>query len=148
MVQMATNNPRSFGFTALRSMIMEGRLRVVTAIMKLRMVPKSAPLASSASASREIMIRDGNTTPSVARIPPTSGTAAICGHDIINDPVGAKSALGYLPEAAPSYRAMTVEDFLTFAAKIRGFGGAEAKAKVDAVVAKAGLEKVTVRRSR
>ena len=75
-------------------------------------------------------------------IPPTSGTAAICGHDIINDPVGAKSALGYLPEAAPSYRAMTVEDFLTFAAKIRGFGGAEAKAKVDAVVAKAGLEKV------
>ena len=75
-------------------------------------------------------------------IPPTSGTAAICGHDIINDPVGAKSALGYLPEAAPSYRAMTVEDFLTFAAKIRGFGGAEAKAKVAAVVAKAGLEKV------
>ena len=75
-------------------------------------------------------------------IPPTSGTAAICGHDIINDPVGAKSVLGYLPEAAPSYRAMTVEDFLTFAAKIRGFGGAEAKAKVDAVVAKAGLEKV------
>ena len=75
-------------------------------------------------------------------IPPTSGTAAICGHDIIDDPVGAKSALGYLPEAAPSYRAMTVEDFLAFAAKIRGFGGAEAKAKVDAVVAKAGLEKV------
>ena len=75
-------------------------------------------------------------------IPPTSGTAVIDGHDIIQDPVGAKGALGYLPEAAPSYRAMTVEDFLTFAAKIRGFGAAEAKAKVDAVVAKAGLEKV------
>ena len=48
---MATNSPKSFGFTALRSMIMEGKLRVVTAIMKLRMVPKSAPLASSASAT-------------------------------------------------------------------------------------------------
>lgn len=73
-------------------------------------------------------------------IPPSSGTAVICGHDIINDPVGAKGALGYLPEAAPSYRAMTVEDFLSFAAKIRGFKGAEAK--VDAVIEKAGLAKV------
>ena len=57
-------------------------------------------------------------------IPPTSGTAVICGHDILKDPIGAKSALGYLPEAAPSYRAMTVEDFLTFIAKARGFSGA------------------------
>ena len=38
-------------------------------------------------------------------IPPTSGTAVICGHDIVTDPVGAKAALGYLPEAAPSRRA-------------------------------------------
>ena len=75
-------------------------------------------------------------------IPATSGTAVICGHDIAGEPVAAKSALGYLPEAAPSYRAMTVEDFLLFAAKVRGFGGAEAKEKVDAVVRKAGLEKV------
>ena len=37
-------------------------------------------------------------------IPPTSGTAAICGHDIIKDPIGAKTCLGYLPENAPSYR--------------------------------------------
>ena len=75
-------------------------------------------------------------------IPPTSGTALICGHDIITDPVGAKSCLGYLPEAAPSYRAMTVEDFLTFAAKIRGFCKADIPAKVDEVIAKAGLAKV------
>ena len=39
MVQIATNSPSSLGFTALRSIIMEGRLRVVTAIIKLRMVP-------------------------------------------------------------------------------------------------------------
>ena len=75
-------------------------------------------------------------------IPPTSGTAAICGHDIINDPVGAKSALGYLPEAAPSYRAMTVEDFLTFIAKARGFSGAAVKERVAAVIEKARLANV------
>lgn len=75
-------------------------------------------------------------------IPPTSGTAVICGHDILKDPIGAKSALGYLPEAAPSYRAMTVEDFLTFIAKARGFSGAVVKERVAAVIEKARLANV------
>ena len=75
-------------------------------------------------------------------IPPTSGTAEICGHDILKDPVGAKSELGYLPEAAPSYRAMTVTDFLAFIAKIRGFCGAAAKEKVEAAIEKAKLSNV------
>lgn len=75
-------------------------------------------------------------------IPPTSGTAVIDGHDIIQDPVGAKGALGYLPEAAPSYRLMTVTDFLTFIAKVRGFEGRAAKEKVDAVLQKARLTNV------
>ena len=75
-------------------------------------------------------------------IPPTSGTAEICGHDILKDPVGAKSELGYLPEAAPSYRAMTVTDFLAFIAKIRGFSGPAAKAKVEEAIEKAKLTTV------
>ena len=75
-------------------------------------------------------------------IPPTSGTATICGHDILKDPVGAKSCIGYLPENAPSYRAMTVEAFLSFIAKVRGFHGAEAKEKVEAVIEKARLSNV------
>ena len=75
-------------------------------------------------------------------IPPTAGTAEICGHDIIKDPVGAKSCLGYLPENAPSYRSMTVTDFLAFIAKIRGFCGAAAKEKVEAAIEKAKLSNV------
>lgn len=75
-------------------------------------------------------------------IPPTSGTAVICGHDILKDPIGAKSALGYLPEAAPSYRAMTVEDFLAFIARARGFSGAAVKERVAAVIEKARLNGV------
>ena len=70
---------------------------------------------------------------------PTSGTAVICGHDVLEDPVAAKSCLGYLPEAAPSYRAMTVKDFLTFIAKVRGFAGREVQERVDAVIEKARL---------
>lgn len=73
---------------------------------------------------------------------PTSGTAEICGHDIVKDPVAAKRCIGYLPENAPSYRAMTVEEFLAFIAEVRGFSGKAAKDRVEAVLAKARLEKV------
>ena len=75
-------------------------------------------------------------------IPPTSGTASVCGHDITTDPVAAKSCFGYLPENAPSYRSMTVEDFLTFIAGVRGFHGKAGKDKVEAVIAKARLSNV------
>ena len=73
---------------------------------------------------------------------PTSGTAVVCGHDVIADPVGAKGCVGYLPENAPSYRAMTVEDFLAFIAGVRGFSGRSAKERVEAALAKARLTAV------
>ena len=75
-------------------------------------------------------------------LPPSAGTAVICGHDISSDPIGAKKCLGYLPEAAPSYRQMVVEEYLRFIAEIRGFSGAEAKRRVDDVIARARLEVV------
>lgn len=75
-------------------------------------------------------------------LPPTSGTALICGHDITKEPVEAKKCIGYLPESAPSYRAMTVEDFLKFIAEIRGFHGSTAREKVEAVIEKAKLAPV------
>ena len=75
-------------------------------------------------------------------LPPTAGTASICGHDIITDPVEAKKCLGYLPESAPSYRAMTVEDYLKFIASVRGYHGAEARERVEAAIEKARLQPV------
>ena len=70
-------------------------------------------------------------------LPPTSGTAVIDGHDITADPIAAKSALGYLPESAPSYRAMTVGDYLAFVAEVRGC--ADVKKSVAAAIEKAML---------
>lgn len=75
-------------------------------------------------------------------LPPSSGTATICGCDITADPVGAKRNLGYLPESAPSYRAMAVDEFLSFIAEIRGFRGAARREAVDRVIAQARLEPV------
>jgi len=68
-------------------------------------------------------------------LPPTSGTAVIDGHDIAREPVAAKAAIGYLPESAPSYRAMVVEE-------IRGFTGAAARDAVARVIEKARLAPV------
>jgi len=78
-------------------------------------------------------------------IPPTSGTASICGHDIIESPVAAKQCIGYLPENAPSYNNMTVIDFLNFIGKIRGFSGTTLKSRVDEAIAKSRLEPVANR---
>ena len=73
-------------------------------------------------------------------LPPTDGTAVICGHDITSDPIAAKAALGYLPESAPSYKAMTVRDYLKFIAEVRGL--TDVKKAVADVIVKAKLEGV------
>ena len=80
--------------------------------------------------------------PNGAGKPPTSGTAVIDGHDITSDPIAAKRALGYLPESAPSYRAMTVRDYLAFVASVRSDACPDVKKAVDEVIVKAKLEKV------
>ena len=75
-------------------------------------------------------------------LPPTGGTAVINGHDIVSDPLAAKADLGYLPESAPSYRAMTVRDYLAFVAEVRGFAGADGARRVADAIVQAKLEKV------
>ncbi len=67
-------------------------------------------------------------------LPPTSGTAAIGGSDIVNDPLGARKKIGYLPENAPVYREMTVTAFLDFIAEVRGItGGKRSKTVSDTI---------------
>jgi|688.fasta_scaffold383489_2 ABC-2 type transport system ATP-binding protein len=73
---------------------------------------------------------------------PDDGTAEICGCDIQQDPVGAKRCIGYLPENAPSYHAMTVVDFLDFVACIRGYTGSERRDRIDRAIVQARLEGV------
>ena len=74
---------------------------------------------------------------------PTAGTAVIRGHDVLEDPIAAKSALGYLPEGAPAYPDMTTIGFLQFIAGIRGYDGAEQRERVAAAMAKTRLQEVT-----
>ena len=60
--------------------------------------------------------------------PPTSGTILIDGVDVRDNPIAAKSKIGYLPENAPLYTDMTVTGFLKFCAQMRGLSGADVDA--------------------
>lgn len=73
---------------------------------------------------------------------PSGGTACVCGRDVVQDPTGVKSVIGYLPEGSPSYDDMTVSGFLRFIAEIRGYDGPERNARVENVVARLGLGEV------
>jgi ABC-2 type transport system ATP-binding protein len=67
-------------------------------------------------------------------IPPTAGTATVCGHDILRDSVAARRAIGYLPENAPVYTDMTVAGYLHFIAEMRGVRGAAARTRVGQIM--------------
>lgn len=49
----------------------------------------------------------------------TSGTVRIDGLDVAREPLRAKERLGYMPEAAPLYPEMRVEEYLSFRAAIK-----------------------------
>ncbi len=53
-------------------------------------------------------------------MPATEGKAIVAGFDVFDQPIEAKRRTGYLPETPPLYHDMTVQDYLTFVAKIKG----------------------------
>jgi ABC-2 type transport system ATP-binding protein len=73
---------------------------------------------------------------------PSSGTALINGHDIVDDSLAARRCIGYLPEGAPSYGEMTVRAFLQFVARVRGFEGRGAMAAAESAIERLNLHSV------
>jgi ABC-2 type transport system ATP-binding protein len=74
---------------------------------------------------------------------PTSGKASIDGLDVVEHSLEVRRKIGYLPESTPLYTEMRVDDYLRFAAEIRGVPGSQLKAKVDRVIGLCGLSLVT-----
>ena len=67
-------------------------------------------------------------------MPPSEGQAIVAGYDIFNQPIEAKRRTGYLPETPPLYPEMTVRDYLTFVAKIKGVAKRDRTARVSEVM--------------
>jgi len=59
-------------------------------------------------------------------MPPYAGTVSIGGINIAENPCAAKALIGFLPENAPLHPAMTVQAFLNYTARLRGFSAKEA----------------------
>ncbi len=73
---------------------------------------------------------------------PTSGTVHVCGHDVQDDALAAKTRIGYLPEGAPAYQDMTPASFLTFIGQMRGLSGETLKRTISETVEKVNLQSV------
>lgn len=64
---------------------------------------------------------------------PTSGTASVAGHDVVSEPRAVQQKIGYLPENAPLYHEMLVQDYLGFVADMRGLAPSKAKERIAQV---------------
>ncbi|TVP43901.1 MAG: ABC transporter ATP-binding protein, partial [Gemmatimonadales bacterium] len=58
-------------------------------------------------------------------IPPTRGHLVVDGHDVVADPVPARTALAYVPDEPRLFESLTVEEHLFLTARIYGVEGYE-----------------------
>ena len=70
-------------------------------------------------------------------MPATDGKALVAGYDVFDKPIEAKRRTGYLPETPPLYPDMSVSEYLTFVARIKGVEPAGRAARVKYVMERA-----------
>jgi len=74
--------------------------------------------------------------------PPTSGKVRVAGFDGVENSMDAKRHTGYLPETPPVYPDMTVAEYLTFVARIKGVARNEIKTRLNDIVEKCAVGNV------
>ncbi|MBI5091311.1 MAG: ATP-binding cassette domain-containing protein [Candidatus Hydrogenedentes bacterium] len=70
---------------------------------------------------------------------PTKGTAQVGGVDVLENPLGVRKIIGYLPEILPLYMDMEVRAYLNFVGKARGLSGARLRERSELVIEECGL---------
>jgi ABC-2 type transport system ATP-binding protein len=73
---------------------------------------------------------------------PNSGDIEICGINLLRQPELAKANLGYLPETPPLYRELSVNEYLKFAARLRGIKSPAIADVLAQTIRSCGLESV------
>ena len=73
-------------------------------------------------------------------IPPTQGTAKVCGYDIQDNPMEVRQQIGYLPEHNPLYADMYVRESLEFIARLHQLGS-KTRSRIDEMIQLTGLER-------
>jgi ABC-2 type transport system ATP-binding protein len=75
-------------------------------------------------------------------LPPSDGTALVCGFDVREQPIEVKRRIGYLPEGAPLYEDMTPLSFLNFVTEVRGLSAAAGREAVRRAAERINLTEV------
>lgn len=75
-------------------------------------------------------------------IEPTKGKIIVDGYDISQKPKKAKKQIGYMPEGVPLYSDLTVKEFVTYMAELKGCNSKTKKEKVQKVLEETGLTEV------
>jgi ABC-2 type transport system ATP-binding protein len=73
-------------------------------------------------------------------LPTTEGRIAVAGHDVFEEPMSVRRAVGYLPETPPLYPELTIGDYLQFIAEIREVPAKERTRRVGEVMGQVGLQ--------
>lgn len=76
---------------------------------------------------------------------PTAGAVTINGIDMLESPKEAKLALGYLPEQPPLHRELTVDEYLTYCARLNRIKKGKIAAALDNAKQRCGLTEVSRR---
>jgi ABC-2 type transport system ATP-binding protein len=82
-------------------------------------------------------------------MPATTGTAKVAGYDVHEQSMEVRRRIGYLPENPPLYPDMTVQEFLTFVARIKGIPAGDRNFKVHSAIGRCQLadkRKVLIRK--
>lgn len=90
---------------------------------------------NGAGKSTTMQVITGNLAPSAGRI-------SINGIDLLDQPRAAKLSLGYLPEQPPLYRELTVDEYLTYCARLNRIAGNHITAAVADAKERCGLSEV------
>ena len=75
----------------------------------------------------------------------TEGEIMIDGHNILEEPEVAKKKIGYLPEIPPLYLDMTVQEYLSFAAELKGISKEKRKSNIEEVMSTTKVTEVQYR---
>ncbi len=76
---------------------------------------------------------------------PSSGSVSVGGIDVVENRIAVQKQIGYLPENAPVYPEMLVQEYLLMMAELRGIPVGERAAAVGRAVAATGLQAWLVR---
>ena len=72
-------------------------------------------------------------------MPPSEGRVEVAGFDPVEDPVAAKSRIGYLPESPPLYPEMSVLTYLTFVSDLKRVPRSQRTKQVEQAMERTGL---------